>query len=297
MVYPVSQSDIDAGSFIKTAKANGYSGDIKVTSASIDTKVISYSGARFNLNVTEQVNTLNNTIVYTYKLTNTGSVALSKPYTITSSLKSTLLIAGTGGSNTTTPISTAFASNNLGYLGCGSALSTTDPGESTNCSYTYLHPSGTGSSTIENSSYTATINGTSASIISAALPASTIYNCTASNFIASTLIPGSGNEKDIVSWTISNKVGITLTISSITINWATGHSLDNVQINNGSSLTLNGIPDPTPSYTSGSGLLTGLPNAASVTTIIFDFSGTQTPASLSANITITSPYGNCSRSQ
>ncbi|MDP1779310.1 MAG: hypothetical protein Q8K73_03465, partial [Anaerolineales bacterium] len=288
--YTVTATDVSAGSVINTGTASAKFGAQTITSSPASFTVITYSGARFNLAVTQNktvVTPADLTITYTYTLTNTGGVTLSKPYTITASLQSTLLITGTGGSDTptTTPISPD----------CTSAATSIAPGISTNCTYTYAHPSGTGSSTLVHSTSAASIGSTSVTSLPASLTA-TVYNCTTSNFTVGSL---STNNK-IVTWAITNKVGITLPISSISINWANSGSggsdwqLNGVSLNNSSSLTTGTLPDSSSPYSSGSGTLTGSSSAPSVTTITFTFSK-NTPTGTSASITIASPYGNCSR--
>jgi len=290
--YTVTAADVEAGSIINTGTASAKFSAQTITSSPASFTVITYSGARFSLAVTQNktvVTPADLTITYTYTLTNTGGVTLSKPYSITSSLQSTLLIAGTGGSDTTTPISPD----------CTAAAASIAPGISTNCSYTYAHPSGTGSSTLVHSTSAASIGGTSVTSLPAALTA-TVYNCTASNFTVGTLTVGSGGNSDKVTWAITNKVGLTLLISSVSINWANsgpGRSdwqLDGVLLDNSSSLTTGTLPDSSSPYTSGSGTLTGSSSAPSMTTITFDFSKNN-PTGLSASITMASPYGNCSR--
>ncbi|MHB8779055.1 MAG: DUF7507 domain-containing protein, partial [Anaerolineales bacterium] len=287
--YTITAADESAGSIINTGSASAVFGAQTVTSSPASFTVITYSGARFSLAVTQNkpvVTPADLTITYTYTLTNTGGVTLSKPYTITASLQSTLLIASTGGSNTTTPISPD----------CTSAAASIAPGISTNCTYTYTHPSGTGSSTLVHSTSAASIGAVPVTSLPASLTA-TVYNCTTSNFTAGSL---SANNK-IVTWAITNKVGITLPISSISINWANSGpgasdwQLDGVSLDNSSSLTTGLPPSDTSSpYTSGSGTLTGSSSAASVTTITFTFSKNN-PTGLSASIIMASPYGNCSR--
>jgi len=291
--YDIVPDDETAGSVINTGTGAAKFGAQTITSSPASFTVITYSGARFNLTVTQNKTTVTPadlTITYTYTLTNTGGITLSKPYTISSSLQSTLLIAGTGGTNTTTAISPD----------CTSAAATIAPGISTNCTYTYTHPSGTGSSTLVHSTSAASIGAVPVTSLPAALTA-TAYNCTVSNFTVGTLAAGSGSNKDKVTWVITNKVGLTLSISSVTINWANSGSgsskfkLDGVTLNNSSSLTTGLPPSDTSSpYISGSGTLTGLTSAPSVTTITFNFSK-DNPSGLSASITMASPYGNCSR--
>ncbi len=290
--YTVTAGDVAAGSIINTGTASAVFGAQTITSSPASFTVITYSDPRFNLAVTQNnpvVTPADLTITYTYTLTNTGGVTLSKPYTISSSLQSTLLIAGTGGSNTTTPISPD----------CTSAAASIAPGISTNCTYTYSHPSGTGSSTLVHSTSAASIGAVAVTSLPGPLTA-TAYNCTASNFTVGTLTVGSGSNQDKVTWAVTNKVGITLPISSISINWANSGSggsdwqLDGVSLDNSSSLTTGTLPDSSSPYTSGSGTLTGSSSAASVTTITFDFSKNN-PSGLSASITMASPYGNCSR--
>lgn len=287
--YTVTAADVEAGSIINTGTASAVFGAQTVTSSPASFTVITYSGARFSLVTTQNKTTVTPadlTITYTYALTNTGGVTLSKPYNITASMQSTLLITGTGGSDTTAPISPD----------CTSAAASIAPGTSTNCTHTYTHPAGTGSSTLVHSTSAASIGGTPATSLPASLTA-TVYNCTTSNFTVGSL---SANNK-IVTWAITNKVGITLPISSISINWANSGSggsdwqLDGVSLNNSSSLATGTLPDSSSPYTSGSGTLTGSLNpAAYVTTITFTFSKNN-PTGLSASITMASPYGNCSR--
>ncbi|RJP50089.1 MAG: hypothetical protein C4586_06390 [Anaerolineaceae bacterium] len=287
--YTVTAADVEAGSIINTGTASAVFGAQTVTSSPASFTVITYSGARFSLVTTQNKTTVTPadlTITYTYALTNTGGVTLSKPYNITASMQSTLLITGTGGSDTTAPISPD----------CTSAAASIAPGISTNCTYTYTHPAGTGSSTLVHSTSAASIGETPATSLPASLTA-TVYNCTTSNFTVGSL---SANNK-IVTWAITNKVGITLPISSISINWANSGSggsdwqLDGVSLNNSSSLATGTLPDSSSPYTSGSGTLTGSLNpAAYVTTITFTFSKNN-PTGLSASITMASPYGNCSR--
>ena len=290
--YTVTAADVEAGSIINTGTASAKFGAQTITSSPASFTVITYSDPRFSLAVTQNktvVTPADLTITYTYTLTNTGGVTLSKPYSITSSLQSTLLIAGTGGSNTTTPINPD----------CTSAAASIAPGISTNCTYTYTHLSDTGSSTLVHSTSAASIGSTSVTSLPGSLIA-TAYNCTASNFTVNTLTVGSGSNQDKVAWAITNKVGITLPISSISINWensgsgASNWQLDGVSLDNSSNLTTGTLPDSSSPYTSGSGTLTGLSSAASVTTITFDFSKNN-PTGLSASITMASPYGNCSR--
>lgn len=291
--HTVTQADFDAGSVINIGTAQAIFGGVDYFSLPASTTVTTSS---FTLTVTQDKTTVTPdglTVKYTYTITNNGNTVLSKPYTITSSLQTTLLIAGTGGSNTTTSISP----------NCTSALSSINPGQSTTCTYTYTHPSTTGSSTIANSSFAASIGARPAATIVPIVLNATVYNCTSSNFTVGVMTSGSSN--NILNWVITNMVGIDLPITSVKISWqndgttsANKYQLDGISINNSSTLSItsnnNPIPDIKSSHTSGNGTLTGSSSAASVTTISFTF-GKSNPIIDQAIITIASPYSACNR--
>jgi Flp pilus assembly protein TadG len=287
--HTVTQDDFDAGSVINIGTAQAIFGGVDYFSSPASTTVTTSS---FTLAVTQGQTTLTPadlTVRYTYRLTNNGNTVLSKPYTITSSLQTTLLIAGTGGSNTTNSISPS----------CNSASNSIKPGQSTTCTYTYTHPSTTGSSTIANSSFAVSIGARPAATIVPIVLNATAYNCTSSNFTVSNMTSGSSN--NILNWVITNMVGIDLPINSVKISWQNDgktsdnkYQLDGININNSSTLSSGTIPDSKSSHTSGSGTLTGSSSAGSVTTISFTF-GKSNPIIDPAIITIDSPYDTCTR--
>ncbi len=287
----VSQADFDAGSLKNTGTAKATFGGVDYFSSPASTTVTTSS---FTLAVTQDKTTVTPadlTVKYTYTLINNGNTVLSKPYTITSSLQNTLLIAGTGDSNSTNSIS----------ANCNSALNSINPGQSTTCIYTYTHPSTTGSSTIANGSFAASIGARPAATIVPIVLNATVYNCTSSNFAVGNITLGTGSNKDVASGVITNQVGINLPIASVRINWfnsgsgASNWHLNAISLTNSSTLTVGTLPDNSSPHTSGSGTLTGSSSSASSTTISFTFSKND-PTGLSAIITMASPYSSCTRS-
>jgi uncharacterized repeat protein (TIGR01451 family) len=326
--YTVSANDILAGSINNkgTVTATHSKGTLQVTTGTLT--VATFNGGRWTLSVTQDKSTVtpaDPTIKYTYTLTNTGGIELAKPYNITSNLNTTLLIEGTGGSNSTVSITPD----------CNLATNSILPGETTTCTYTYVHPTTTGSATIVNNTTTANVGGTPAP-----LPApltAIVYSCTATNFTVSALDQGNGANRYKVTWEIDNKVGIDLPISNVSVNWLPSFNweLSSLTLDNGSTLDTPVLPDRAGPYTSGIGNLKGsLSTKDTVTTITFLFAqkvnpnapkptdtptntpiptstptatatplvwptATATPVttSFSASITIAAPYGSCSRSR
>ncbi len=290
--HVVSLDEINAGSVTNTGKAQAQFGGVDYFSLSAGTTV---DTGKFSLTVMQNKTTIlpnDPTITYTYTINNTGAFPLSKPYTIASTLQSTLLITGTGGSNTSTAIS----------ANCASAAASINPGESTSCTYIYTHPGTTGSSTLANGSFSASIGSITGTLIPPTSLTANVYNCTTSNFSVGTLTKGTGGNKNKVTWIITNKVGINLPIGLITLNWANSGStnktwaLSSVTLTNSSTLTTGLPPSDTISpYISGSGTLTGAVVSTSwPTTVTFGFSQND-PTGFSASITMAAPYSACSR--
>jgi hypothetical protein len=85
MSYTVKQSDMDKGSIINLAIAKATFGTQEVTSAEATAYVITYVGARLTLTITSTPTSFQNKtspLSINFILSNTGSVSLTSPYTI-----------------------------------------------------------------------------------------------------------------------------------------------------------------------------------------------------------------------
>jgi hypothetical protein len=86
--YSVTQADIDAGSITNQATASAIFAGQTVSSASQSITVLTFVGPRIKLQVTPNPTTYTSAgdfIVYAYTMTNTGSVPIYGPFTITDS--------------------------------------------------------------------------------------------------------------------------------------------------------------------------------------------------------------------
>jgi hypothetical protein len=84
--YTVTQADLDAGSITNQATASAIFAGQTVSSASQSITVLTFVGPRIRLQVTPNPTTYTSAgdfIVYTYTMTNTGSVPIYGPFTIT----------------------------------------------------------------------------------------------------------------------------------------------------------------------------------------------------------------------
>jgi hypothetical protein len=309
--YTVTAGDVTAGSITHTGIASAKYSDgnppdpdtISAPAVTVFTPV--FTGNRFSLNITQNktvVTPADLTLTYKYTITNTGGTVLSRPYTITFGLDYTAVVGVTGG----TPIPADVATVNLdSYSAC--IKGSLNPGESTDCTYTVVFANTNASATLVNTTTVASIGGTAVDKVYVngvlktapwALPAATFYNCTSTNLTAAigTIV------RDRISWVLTNKVGIALPISNITVNWSTTQSLDSLRLSNSATTINRGtLPDRVSPYISGGGSLRTSTNLAAgnlstfQTTFTFDFSGRTTPTGLSASITFASPYGGCTR--
>jgi hypothetical protein len=178
---------------------NGTPETISATPITLST--ITFNGPRFNVGVTANitmVTALNSAVEFTYTFTNTGSVDLTSPYTITSSL---------------TPIT----------LDCSLAASIA-PGTSTSCKGTYTV------TTMGNK--TNTVTGATATYGATTINANNIpQSATVTVLICSpTTVPLSFNNSSGTTkiWTIVNNSGAAVTISTIHIAWPSNRRLQNL---------------------------------------------------------------------
>jgi uncharacterized repeat protein (TIGR01451 family) len=274
-IYTVTSADMGNGSLSNSGYATAKFGATDVISNSVDSTLATFVGPRFKIEVSpdKSIATYTNEIItYTYTFTNTGGDFIEAPYTVTSSLGSTY------------PSST---------LDCSLATSPLAPGASTSCKSTY---SVTTSGTITNTVTDATAQHSGASVNASNTPvtssSTTAYICSASNlrYTASPTTGGSGNK--VVTWTVSNTVGVPLPISAVIISWSNSGNgnndwhLDAASASN-SSVAFNGLPDNVSSYISGTGTLnTGDSN------ITMTFSKNN-PTGISVQIVFASPYSTC----
>ena len=282
--YPVITADVEAGSIITNATASAKFSDgtdpdpDTIQATAINNTTFTYIGPRFKITAVQDKTTVtpdNLILKYTYTLKNTGSVALSRPYTITFTLKSTPV----GGSATTNTFNLDSYSNCI--------KESIAPGESTDCTYTYTHESGTGSVALVNTVTAASINGTPASNppgLPAALNAN-VYNCTAINF---KVVYNSPNDY-VVTWVITNNVGIKLTASNVIIGWSESlpQKLDTVGVTSGLAIR-DPLPDSSSAYYLRGDINTG------VTTLTFTFAK-KNPTITERSVNIATPYSGCSR--
>lgn len=201
VTYIVSASDLAAGSFTKTATASGYFGGTKITSAGIDTRVFTYSGARFSITASGLQSSSN--IIYTYTITNTGSVDIKSPYTVT-------LNHADNGSNDIASWTVTCPNNTL------------TPGGSTTCTSTKIFSS--------SGNYTVTVTSAIATIVTGGtvpattpLPSVTVstYICTTTNLTLNVSSADLKGSKLIQQFTITNNVGAPLHLKSLEFNWKT----------------------------------------------------------------------------
>lgn len=205
--YTIAANDVAAGSITNTGTASAKFGSQTVTSSPASATVITYSGARFSMAISANPATITQSgtsVVFTYTITNTGGKSLTSPYSITSSLAGTFTCAGTS------PLA---------------------PGQSTSCQNSY-----TTSNTITNSITAATAKDGAATVSSSNLPSITVPStiCTTGTLTLSAPVM-SGNT---ATWTISNNIGTTLHINSITVTWSTSGNryLAEVQLPAGTSI-------------------------------------------------------------
>jgi Flp pilus assembly protein TadG len=200
--HPVSADDLAAGSLISSvigyidSIAWGGSTLLPVTSSNTDTATVyTYNGSRLSLEIGATVLgvvvndgdslEVGDSIVFTYRLTNTGNTTLTAPYSI---------------------------SGGLGTVSCSSS-SNLLPGNSTDCSSSYTIQSGD-VGTLAN---TATGSASGGSVIS---NADSISFTITSPFSCSLSHSGTINDDTAFpTWTITNDSGIGVTISKITIAW------------------------------------------------------------------------------
>jgi len=84
--YLISQADLDAGSFTNQATASATFKTQTVTASASPITVTTYVGSRLKLQITPNPTTFTGAgqfIVYTYTLTNSGSLPLNGPYSVT----------------------------------------------------------------------------------------------------------------------------------------------------------------------------------------------------------------------
>ncbi len=199
VVYIVSQADIDAGSFTKTATASGYfNGNPLPPSAGIATQVITFSAARFTItSVSGSPNPITQAgdITYTYTILNTGGVSLSSPYTISAT--------GTGSST----------------MDCANAAANLPPGASTTC-ISKKTISTTGTYTVTVTAATAS-GGTVIAILPTPNPTVTVpaYMCNIQNITLNVSPEEIKPPVLIIKLIITNNVGAPLHISSFSFNW------------------------------------------------------------------------------
>jgi hypothetical protein len=208
--YTVTDDDVAAGSFVNTATASATFGTQTVTSDEAQLTIITYSSARFSLGLSADPESITRSVtpvVFTYTITNTGGKPLSSPYTITSSL--------------------------LGEFTCTGA-SPLAPGESTSCQNSY-----TTSNSITNTITAATAKDAGTDVpASTPLPSLTVPSniCTTGTLTLNFM--GSISSTNKVRWEISNNVGTSLHINTMSISWNTGGNryLSEVQLPSGISV-------------------------------------------------------------
>jgi hypothetical protein len=198
--YVVSVPDLAAGSFTKTATASAYFGGTKITSGSIDTRVYTFSGARFSITVSGSQSS--STILYTYIITNTGSVHIKSPIV-------TLNHADNG-------------SNDSASWTVSCPNTTITPGGSITCTSTKTFSS--------SGNYKVTVTGATATIVSGGtvsattpLPSVTVstHICTTTNLTLNVSAADLKGSKLIQQFTITNNVGASLHLKSLEFNWQT----------------------------------------------------------------------------
>jgi uncharacterized repeat protein (TIGR01451 family) len=199
----VTQDHIDAGSIksqgTATAVFDNKGTPEIVTSNMVAISVPTFEGPRFDIEIAAVLapgNSLPTIINYTYKLINTGSVELTKPYTIETSLLTDT-------------------------IDCDLASNTIPPGEETTCTGSYT--------VIETGTITNTITGASTPEVGSAdnLPQSAttiVFICSNSTVT----LTHSGNGSSTIVWTITNNSGSALTLSNINISWPTTRRLQSV---------------------------------------------------------------------
>lgn len=206
--YTVTNDDLAAGSITNTGTASAKFGSQTVTSdPPASFTVITYTGARFSMSISADpasITQSGTSVVFTYTITNTGGKPLTAPFSITSSL--------------------------VGAFTCNGA-SPLAPGASTSCQNSY-----TTSNTITNTITAATAKDGAATVSSSNLPSITVPStiCTTGTLTLSAPVQ-IGNT---ATWTISNNIGTTLHINSISVSWSTSGNryLGEVQLPAGTSI-------------------------------------------------------------
>lgn len=214
--YTLTSSDIDAGSVINTGTASAKFGTFAVNSAQATYTVVTFSGARFSLDLVASPTVItqsNTAIVFTYTITNTGGKPLSAPYTITSSIPS------------------------IGTFLCGGVSAPSlAPGASMFCQNTF-----TTSNTVTNTITAATAKEAKdggATVSSSNLPSVTITSALCTTGTLTLSPPAIENSSPVVTWTITNDVGSRLTIKVISISWSTQSNtyLSSVELPSGTTV-------------------------------------------------------------
>ncbi len=217
--YTVTDIDAAAGMVTTTGTAtatfnNGTPETISATPITLST--ITFNGPRFNIGVAANFTTvtaLNSAVEFTYTFTNTGSVDLTSPYTITSSL---------------TPIT----------FDCSLAAPSIAPGSSTSCKGIYTV------TTMGNK--TNTVTGATATYGATTVNANNIpQSATVTVLICSpTTVPLSFNNSSGTTkiWTIVNNSGAPVTISTIHIAWPSNRRLQNLTFASPSTTIYSGNP-------------------------------------------------------
>jgi Flp pilus assembly protein TadG len=217
--YKVKVGDVTAGRIINTGNVSYVFGANPKVDILTSITVITYIGARFDVGVTANptsITSLNSQVEFTYTFTNTGSVNLFPPYSLTSSLS---------------PIT----------YDCTQATVSIAPGVSTSCKGIYtVTTNGNKTNTISNARVRLTKNGSSINATNYS-PSSTVISVTICD-PNTVVLTFDNSQTKTKKWNITNNSGAAVSITTIHLGWPTNKNLQSLILNNPSATIYSSIP-------------------------------------------------------